>query len=88
MQGSGETAIVCIGCSLERAWFECRVIVTHIGTHCGALGCVLEKVHAIWRNKKITVLNGTTLLDNQIDTLVNRLYGLTDEEIAIVEGND
>jgi hypothetical protein len=32
--------------------------------------------------------NQIDILDNQIDQLVYELYGLTDEEIKIVEGND
>jgi len=60
VQGRGEAEAVCIGCSLECEGIECRAIITDIGVDYWTLAGVLEKVYAIWRNKKITVLDGTT----------------------------
>ena len=36
---------------------------------------------------KATLQNAVTATDQQIDVLVYELYGLTPEEIALVEGN-
>jgi adenine-specific DNA-methyltransferase len=36
--------------------------------------------------KKIIIFADTSALENQIDEMVYALYGLTPEEIAIVEG--
>jgi hypothetical protein len=33
-------------------------------------------------------LNDTSALDSEIDRIVYHLYGLTDEEVRIVEGKD
>jgi len=37
--------------------------------------------------KRVCLFNRTTDLENQIDQLVYELYGLTEEEIAIVENS-
>ena len=37
--------------------------------------------------KKATLQNAVTATDQQIDALVYDLYGLTPEEIALVEGH-
>jgi len=38
-------------------------------------------------SEKAVLQNAVTATDQQIDALVYELYGLTDEEIQLVEGN-
>ena len=38
-------------------------------------------------SERQTLQNAVTATDQQIDALVYELYGLTEEEIALVEGN-
>ena len=47
---------------------------------------IISTVDKILAAKKANVTSDTTALERKIDELVYRLYGLTDEEIAIVEG--
>lgn len=49
---------------------------------------ISEIVCRIISEKKISVLADTSSLEHEIDQLVYQLYGLTDDEIAIVEGNN
>ena len=48
---------------------------------------IIDKVNNILEKKKIP-LSDTSALESEIDRLVYQLYGLTDEEIRIVEGKD
>ncbi|MBQ6924306.1 MAG: hypothetical protein IJQ73_06675 [Kiritimatiellae bacterium] len=48
---------------------------------------IASLVDKILTVKKDNPTAGTSALEAQIDTLVYRLYGLTDKEIAVVEGN-
>ena len=43
-------------------------------------------VNKIMESKASSCLNDTTALEHEIDMLVYDMYGLTEEEIAIVEG--
>ena len=47
---------------------------------------VVNIVEAILKNKGMN--EDTSLLEKKLDFIVYQLYGLTDEEIAIVEGNN
>ncbi|WP_076498121.1 class I SAM-dependent DNA methyltransferase [Belliella pelovolcani] len=49
---------------------------------------ITELVNTILSNKKEAPSLNTTYLESQIDQLVYELYGLTEEEIRIVEGGD
>jgi len=46
-----------------------------------------DKVHLILAAKKADPLADTSALESEIDQLVYQLYGLTDEEIAVVEAS-
>lgn len=46
---------------------------------------VISVVDKILKNKEIN--KDTSILENELNNIVYQLYGLTDEEIAIVEGN-
>jgi len=48
---------------------------------------ISEKVKQVMERKKQNPSADTTDLENQIDQLVYQLYGLTEEEIKMVEGN-
>lgn len=48
---------------------------------------IIDLVDKILAAKKADATSDTTALERKIDELVYKLYGLTDEEIAIVEGN-
>jgi len=43
-------------------------------------------IDEIWQLKSINISSDTTVLESEIDRIVYQLYGLTDEEIRIVEG--
>ncbi len=45
-----------------------------------------ERVEKILSAKKKDAKADTSALEKEIDRIVNELYGLTEEEIAIVEG--
>jgi hypothetical protein len=47
---------------------------------------VIELVDQILLTKKSNPLSDTSALESEIDRLVYELYGLTEEEIRIVEG--
>ena len=49
---------------------------------------MIELVETIISIKKQDKNSDTTVLEHEIDQLVYKLYGLTDEEIAIVEGRN
>lgn len=49
---------------------------------------ISEIVCRIISEKKISVLADTSSLEHEIDQLVYQLYGLTDDEISIVEGKN
>ena len=49
---------------------------------------MIELVETIISKKKQDKNSDTTVLEHEIDQLVYKLYGLTDEEIAIVEGRN
>ena len=51
-------------------------------------GKVIEIVKDILRTKRMNSGTDTSSLEARIDQLVYQLYGLTDEEIAIVEGRN
>ena len=48
---------------------------------------ISEKVKQVMERKKENPSADTTDLETQIDQLVYQLYGLTEEEIKMVEGN-
>ena len=47
---------------------------------------IIDKVNSILEMKKKDPLSNTSVLESEIDRLVYQLYGLTEEEIKIVEG--
>lgn len=47
---------------------------------------IISLVDAILTAKRISSLANTTLIEKRIDQLVYKLYGLTEEEIKVVEG--
>ena len=47
---------------------------------------IIELVNKILATKKADTTSDICELEHEIDELVYKLYGLTDEEIAIVEG--
>ncbi|MBQ7882222.1 MAG: hypothetical protein IJ312_05880 [Treponema sp.] len=47
---------------------------------------IIDLVDKILATKKADTTSDTSELEHEIDELVYKLYGLTDEEIAIVEG--
>ena len=49
-------------------------------------GTIVQIVTSILSAKKMNLLSDTTAKEHEIDQLVYELYGLTEEEIAIVEG--
>jgi type II restriction/modification system DNA methylase subunit YeeA len=49
---------------------------------------ITSLVDQILTAKKANPNANTSALEGEIDRLVYQLYGLTEEEIAIVEGND
>ena len=49
---------------------------------------IVEYVNQILRSKKSNPSTDTSALESEIDRLVYQLYGLTDEEIRIVEGKE
>ena len=49
---------------------------------------VVSVVEKIIEAKKTDPSSNTTSLEDEINTLVYKLYGLTDDEIAIVEGRN
>ena len=57
--------------------------------HCKTLSAqIAALVDRILEAKKADPSADTTALESEIDALVYKLYGLTDEEIAVVEGRD
>jgi len=49
---------------------------------------MVPKLRAAWTEAERTTLqNAVTATDQQIDALVYELYGLTDDEIKLVESN-
>ncbi|MBP7460777.1 MAG: class I SAM-dependent DNA methyltransferase [Candidatus Delongbacteria bacterium] len=48
---------------------------------------IISVVHQILKSKKISPSTDTTALESQIDQLVYKLYGLTEEEIDIIENS-
>lgn len=49
---------------------------------------IITLVKEIWQTKRMNSGTDTSSLEHEIDQLVYQLYGLTDEEIAIVEGSN
>ena len=49
---------------------------------------VIKEVEKILEKKQKSPTADTTALEHQIDELVYKIYGLTEEEIAIVEGKN
>lgn len=47
---------------------------------------IIELVNKILATKKADTTSDTSELEHEIDELVYELYGLTEDEIAIVEG--
>jgi len=47
---------------------------------------IVKIVDAIYDSKKTDPAADTYMLEKEIDQLVYKLYGLTDEEIAVMEG--
>ena len=47
---------------------------------------IIELVDRILNTKRTNILTDTTALESEIDRLVYQLYGLTDEEIAVIVG--
>ena len=50
------------------------------------LANILRCVDKIIASKDADITNDTSALESKIDALVYSLYGLTDDEIAVVEG--
>ena len=50
------------------------------------LGLMPKLRTATWDSEKATLQNAVTATDQQIDALVYELYGLTEDEIKLVEG--
>jgi hypothetical protein len=47
---------------------------------------IILRVGEILKLKKVDPSSDTTVIESEIDRLVYKLYGLTEEEIKIVEG--
>ena len=51
----------------------------------GNENCIISRVDAIIKAKNADINADTSILESEIDRLVYQLYGLTEEEIKIVE---
>lgn len=47
---------------------------------------IIKKIGVLYKAKRVEPQANTSVLEGEIDQLVYQLYGLTEDEIAIVEG--